>query len=170
MPRPCVAMSIALSRGWIVISSTRMFGKFAPLSRRQLLPRSIERKMPVSVGRYSTSGFFRSSVIDRATSPLRFALSDRNVAPKSLLTQMCVSKSFNRCASCVTYTVPASNFDGDDFRHEAALHEPGHPVRQRLVPRLAAVLRHAHDAIVRAGVVDARLLRRFAHGDDRTAS
>ena len=53
--------------------------------RAQLFARSIDTNSPVSVPRYSTSGFFRSSVSVRATSPLRLAAIDFHVWPKSLL-------------------------------------------------------------------------------------
>ena len=48
--RPCVARSMALSRGCSVISSIRTVGRLA-LSRCQLLPRSSDTNSPVSVPR-----------------------------------------------------------------------------------------------------------------------
>src|SRR5689334_11337208 len=61
---------------------------------------------------YSTSRFFGSSVSVRTFSPLRLFTIDLNDWPKSVLTQMYGLKSFRRWLSTVTYTVPASYFDG----------------------------------------------------------
>ena len=78
--RPCVATSSALSRGWMVSSSTRTSGKLA-LSRRHVAPRSSDSRIPVSVPTYSTSGVRRSSVSVRTTSPRSPAAMERKVAP-----------------------------------------------------------------------------------------
>ena len=89
----------------------RTDGRFA-CTAIQLRPRSVEMTSPVSVPRYRTSGFFRSSVSVLTTAPFRFADNDCHVCPKSRLAKTCVSKSFWRCPSNVAYTVPSSNRDG----------------------------------------------------------
>ena len=56
-----------------------------PLTRTQLLARSVDTNSPVSVPTYSTSGFLTSSVIVLTTCPARLAATNRHVWPKSPL-------------------------------------------------------------------------------------
>ena len=121
--RPCVAMSIALSRGCSVISSTRTSGKFAA-SRCQLFPRSSVTNRPVSAPRYRTSGLRWSSVSVLTTTSFTLAAIGWNDAPKSWLAQRYVSKSLSRCASTDTYTVPASKREGTTSETQAPLGNP----------------------------------------------
>ena len=84
MPRPCVASTRSLSRGWIRKSFTGTVGRFDP-NRTQCAPASIDRKKPNSVPANSRSGFFRSSCTDFTTrSAGRSPAIDVHVFPKSV--------------------------------------------------------------------------------------
>ena len=62
IPRPCVAMTSAASRGWIARSRTATFGISAPLYCAHCLPPSSEIQRPISVPTKRRSLLTRSSL------------------------------------------------------------------------------------------------------------
>ena len=160
MLRPCVARIMSLSRGWNTISWIGTVGS-PERTRCHLPPLSSETNRPNSVPTYNTDGFFGILGHRRHGVAGRQALVDRAEVVAA------VDARIDVALVVVVLVVVERRVDGAGVvlrRHQAGhirvlrhVREP----RREVGPRLAAVPRHVHHAIVRSGQDQSRLLRRL---------
>ena len=170
IPRPCVAITRSLSRGWIARSRTATPGSSPPVYRDQCCPPSTDTQSPNSVPEKQQLRVDQI-LLDHVRVPAhRRGVRRRDervqVVPKSVDRYAYGRMSPNVCRSNVAYTVPRRSAPPRRSSTHALFGSPG-DVADDVGPGFAAVPGQLQVAVVGARPDDLRILRRFGDREDR---